>query len=59
LASRRFAIGFLAQAIAQERLILGARTETVKPDLPNAAYRLVQGGTHVPPGQVSRIDLTV
>ena len=59
LASRRFAIGFLAQAIAQERLVFGAREETIKPDLPNAAYRRVQGDGGASPGLVTRIDLTV
>ena len=59
LTSRRFAIGFLAQAIAQERLVLGARAETIKPDLPNEAYRRVQGDGGTPPGLVTRIDLTV
>ena len=59
LASRRFAIGFLAQAIAQERLVFGAREETIKPDLPNAAYRRVQGDVGASPGLITRIDLTV
>jgi len=59
LASRRFAIEFLAQAIAQERLVLGARAETIKPDLPNAAYRQVQGDAAAPPGLVTRLDITV
>ncbi len=57
--STTHAVGFLAQAIAQESLLLGARGPTADQRGPADLYRQTQDDAPFSPGQPSGIDLKI
>jgi hypothetical protein len=55
----RLAVGFLAQAIAQESLLLGARASKAPQKDPVALYRHIQGEASPAPGPQTTVDLKI